>query len=126
MTEIPTSVKRVVKKQKNLMREAIDRITSARISKFDRIELRRALAKGSLEEKMGIFREVSQKILGPDFRTKMIKFNYGQLTELKEMGLQRYAMVHTLMEPDVMAVYTALSDKASEILSDIETDSSLD
>jgi len=124
MTEIPASVERVVKKQKALMKEAVDKIRSARISKFDRIQLRRALTKG-LDEKMEAFREVSQKILGPDFRTKMIKCNYGQLTELKEMGLQRYAMVHTLMEPDIMAVYTALSDKAAEILFDIENDNSL-
>lgn len=122
--EIPASVRRLVKKQKALLDDAIYRINAAKISKFDRMQFRRALDK-SPEEQLEVAREISQKILGPDYQTKAIKINFGMLRQLAEIGLNRYAMYHQMIQPDAERVFMALTQKGVELMKAIMLDEDL-
>jgi hypothetical protein len=117
-TEIPTSVSRLVKKQTALIDDAIYRINNARISKFDKIQFRRALEEDP-ERQLEVAQEISQKILGPDFQIKAIKTSYGMLREQAELGLERYALFHQLIQPGLQQMFLTLSKKGSELVQDI-------
>ena len=51
--QIPSSVSRLLKKQEALFDEAIARIKSSKITKFDRIQYRRAMGK-DIEKQMDL------------------------------------------------------------------------
>ena len=116
--EIPASVRRLVKKQNDLIDDAIARITSAKISKFDRIQYRRSLDQ-SPEKQLEVAKEIGQKILGPDWQTKAVKANYGMLREQLEMGLRSYALYHQLIQPRLQEMFLAINQKGYELMRDI-------
>ena len=123
-TEIPSSVRRLVKKHDDLIEDAINRINSAKISKFDRMQFRRSLDQSS-ERRLEVAQEIGQKILGPDFQLKAIKINFGMLRQQAELGLQRYALYHQLVQPNLQKMFLALSEKGAELLQDILDDPDL-
>ena len=122
--EISASVRRLVKKQKALLDDATYRINVSRISKFDRMQFRRALDK-SPEKQLEVAKEISQKILGPDFQAKAIKVNFGMLRQLAEIGLTNYAMYHQLIQPDLERMIIALNQKGVELMKAIMLDEDL-
>ena len=124
--EIPRSVRRLVKKQEDLLDEAITRIRTARISKFDRIQFRRAMRKDDAAKQLEIANELGQKILGPDFQIKSIKTSFGMLRELRELGLQNYALYIQLLQPKTQEMFLALSQRGMDLMLSIIDDPDLD
>lgn len=122
--EIPASVRRLVKKQNALIDDAIHRIKSARISKFDRIQYRRSLDQSPAKQ-LEVAKEIGQKILGPDFQTKAIIVSYGMLREQLELGLQRYALYHQLIQPRLQEMFIAINQKGYELMRDVLDDPDL-
>ena len=123
--QIPSSVSRLLKKQEALFDEAIARIKSSKITKFDRIQYRRAMGK-DIEKQMEIATEIGQKILGPDFQIKAIKTSFGMLRELREMGLQNYALYHQLLQPKMQEMFLVLNRRGMDLMMEIINDSDLD
>ena len=123
--QIPSSVSRLLKKQEALFDEAITRIKSSKISKFDRIQYRRALGE-DIEKQMEVAKEIGQKVLGPDFQIKAIKTGFGMLRELREMGLQNYALYHQLLQPKMQEMFMAMNKRGMDLMLDIINDPDLD
>lgn len=122
---IPSGVRRCVDKHTKLIDEAIRLIENYRMSKFDRMQVRRALDADNTRQ-LELAHEINQKMLGPGYKAKAIKFHFNMLRELRELGIQNYALYHQMMEEPVLRMHQTLLTKSMEFVQQIMLDEDLD
>lgn len=103
--EIPNEVAVILRRKRMLADEAINRLNTAVISKFDRLSLRQAYQEGDEKTIHKLQNEISTKMLGPDFHEKITRFEFETLGDLQKMGYENFVKYFDLCQPIVKEVF---------------------
>lgn len=112
--EMSPSVQRAVKEHQKLTDEGMRRINNYQLTKFDRLQFIEILKDESKIEEVS--KDLVQKILGPEYKSMMIKVLYGNTKELSRVTIQQYALYAEATNISFIEMYFKLMDKVKELI----------